>query len=539
MKRSLLFFAIFLVAAFSFAEKTVVVSATKAIVFLDGAQVEHKATLPLVKGSNEFRIEGLSPKLDRQSIQVSLSQGAVVSSFEYSIDYLTQTGQSLDIKKIEDSLNIYKKRLERLETERKTNLTMAELLEKGVNHSVSTEGVNITSETIDKNLNYYKQRAEKLASERIQIESQTKIINSRITALNQQLKQDGKKDGQRSGVLNLSIQVTKAMNSDIEITYFTSAAGWTPFYDINLTDISQPMLLQMNAQVAQTTGIDWNNINLCLSTGMPKKNNRLPNFSTWFLRRQPMMRTELYSVKRAATANGVTMSAVTMDATTEIVTEEEYDSMDDFIATTEQALNIKYDIDLKYTILGNGKQQTVGLLNHKIDDAEYEYYAAPKLSESVYLCSVLPNQHKLSLLNGNANITYANTYYGQTYINASTTEELRLTLGEDKQIALKREKIAELSKTKTIGQNKSMEQNWRIIVKNNKLQAINITIEEPYPISTAKEIQVELAGNTSKWKKNDTEKGLLTYQMSLEPGQSKEIIIGYNVKYPKDWNINL
>ena len=349
----------------------------------------------------------------------------------------------------------------------------------GVNHSLSVERVTVSSEVIEKNLNYYQQRSAKLATEKASLEKQKTHLNERIAALQKQLRQDGTKDARRSGILNLALMSDKVVNAKATVRYFTNNAYWTPFYDINVTETNAPMQIVMKANVAQTTGLDWKDIKLTLSTGTPSKSNVVPEFSTWFLRQQQIYATRSY---QAASANAMMPMAkmAVMDAA--VAEEMEMDEMamgtvENYITASEQTLNVEYAISLPYTILGNGKQQTVGLLTHKVENAVYNYYAAPKLSSAVFLRASVPDYQNLSLLDGSANITYAGTFYGQTFINASSSEEvLKLTLGEDKQIAVKREKVAEMSKTKTIGSNKSVTQTYRITVKNNKKRAVPLRI---------------------------------------------------------------
>ena len=270
------------------AEKPIVASPQEAIVFINGAELTHQAVLPLKKGTNEVRIEGLSPKVDRNSIQVSLSDGVVISSFQYSVDYLSSDRQPVNTRLLQDSIEIYQSQIKKLESDLQTNTTLQQLLETGVAHSINVDRVNVTSETIEKNLNYYQQRSQRLAQEKTSLEKQKTNASARVAALKKQLQQDGTKDARRSGVLSLSLVAEKQVSAKAVIRYFTNNAYWTPFYDINVTETNAPMSIVMKANVAQTTGLDWQNIRLTLSTGTPSKSNTVPEFSTWFLTQQPI-----------------------------------------------------------------------------------------------------------------------------------------------------------------------------------------------------------------------------------------------------------
>ncbi len=69
-------------------------------------------------------------------------------------------------------------------------------------------------------------------------------------------------------------------------------------------------------------------------------------------------------------------------------------------------------------------------------------------------------------------------------------------------------------------------------MKNNKKDSINILLKDQFPISTDKDIEVNLIENGNAEADNDT--GLLNWKLSLAPGESKKIRFAYTIKYPKN-----
>ena len=63
------------------------------------------------------------------------------------------------------------------------------------------------------------------------------------------------------------------------------------------------------------------------------------------------------------------------------------------------------------------------------------------------------------------------------------------------EIAIKREKIADKSGTKFLSGYKEQTFTYDITVKNNKKEAIEMLLKDQYPISTDKEITIELLDN--------------------------------------------
>jgi hypothetical protein len=105
-------------------------------------------------------------------------------------------------------------------------------------------------------------------------------------------------------------------------------------------------------------------------------------------------------------------------------------------------------------------------------------------------------------------------------------------MGRDKKIAIKREKIADKSGTKFLSGYKEQTFTYDITIKNNKKEAIELLLKDQYPISTDKEIIIELLDNGKA--KVNTETGILTWDVKLGAGETKKFRISYKIKYPKD-----
>jgi uncharacterized protein (TIGR02231 family) len=213
------------------------------------------------------------------------------------------------------------------------------------------------------------------------------------------------------------------------------------------------------------------------------------------------------------------------------------EGLEDYITVSESALNITFGIDLPYDIASNGKEQTAVLKETDIA-VNYKYYAVPKLDKDAYLLAEITNWQNLNLLPGDANIIFEGTYVGKSFIDPNTTTDtLNLTLGKDKRLAIKKEKLADFSSVKFLGSNKLQKITYDLTVKNNKKEAVNMLLKDQYPLSTNKEIEVALLESSDAMVNAET--GVLTWKLSLAPGESRKIRFSYSVKYPKDKTVNL
>ena len=207
-------------------------------------------------------------------------------------------------------------------------------------------------------------------------------------------------------------------------------------------------------------------------------------------------------------------------------------NMNDYTTIEEQELNVSFDIDIPYDILSNGKAHSVSLKDIKIP-ATYKYYAAPKAEKEAFLLAELNDYAKYNLLPGEANIVFEGMYVGKTTINPNQTQDtLNLSLGRDKKISIKRERITDKSGTKFLSSYKEQTFTYDITVRNNKKEEINMLLKDQYPLSTDKEITVELLDKDGA--KANEETGILSWEIKLRPNETKKYRISYKVKYPKD-----
>lgn len=215
-------------------------------------------------------------------------------------------------------------------------------------------------------------------------------------------------------------------------------------------------------------------------------------------------------------------------------------SMEKFISVDDNQLNMTYNIDLPFSVPGNGKEQSLDLRLTEVV-AEYKYYCAPKLDTETYLLAEISNWQELNLLSGKANITYDGMYIGETLIDANSTQKkMTLTLGTDKRVVVKREKLRDFSSKKTFGSDVKQMFTYKITVRNNQNKPIQMVLKDQYPLSTQKNIEVELneKDTTIPTAKNE-EVGVLSWEETLNAGETKIYQISYSVKYPKNINLNL
>jgi hypothetical protein len=205
--------------------------------------------------------------------------------------------------------------------------------------------------------------------------------------------------------------------------------------------------------------------------------------------------------------------------------------------TSYQPTTVVYEIKDPYTIFNDGKTYTVDIDGFEIP-ALYEYYAVPKIEPDVYLTAKVIDWQELNLQPGEANLFFEGTYLGQSYLDIlNAGDTLKLSLGKDKGVIAKRTLQKEFSQKKFLGSNKTDIRQYEIVVRNNKSQPINIIVEDQFPISTQKDIEIQDKKYDGAKLNDDTQK--LTWTITLEPKKESKLGFRYEVKYPKDRSLVL
>lgn len=526
--------------------KAVASVVTEANVFFNGAELTHIARAQLEAGANEITIEGLSPYIDMNSLRIKVSDNVVVAASEFSVDYInTAREQKPMLAELEKKIAGKTAQIEKVDIDRRINENMLTMLREGIAKNVSGSEKGLGTDELKKTLDYYKSKSEELEAERAKLNTARAELQKELDGLRNQYNQESVKGSKTSGILRLNLSSPAVVNAAFSITYFTPQAGWVPYYDINIASTDKPVKIIARSKVFQTTGLDWDKVKLTLSTAQPSSGNVAPLFSAWFL--QPAVQhpratgREGSSMKMAGMAvqNTYSYNEEVMEIAADAPIMEQ-STMERYVTASDNDLNVTYQIDMPYSIPGNGKEQRIDLLTTEAT-AQYKYYATPKLDSRTYLIAEIADWQKLGLLSASANITYDGTYIGETYIDASSTnEKLTLTLGTDARVSVKREKLQDFSSSRTLGGDVQQVFTYRITVKNNQNRTVKLVTKDQYPISTQKNIDVTLrTKETTKWTANVEELGVITWEDELAPGETKVYEISYSVKYPKDMKLNL
>lgn len=526
------------------AENRVSPTISEVTVYRQGAKISSVATVRLAAGANEIVFENLSPYFNPNSLQVKIGGGSaqLLSAIfrQKSPEPIREPARSQIIR---DSLVLLGDRLADSRAEADVLQGEANVLAEAtgqVGIFNPQTGRVLTVEELKNLTAFYTKRQLEIKLRLLEIERNQRKINEFYQKLSEILRRLSPNTGNPTGEIALKISAqTGGQAVEIVCTYLVTQAGWSPLYDLRTAGVDKPLNLVYRANVHNSSGFDWKNVRVHLSSGQPLANNERPVLSPIWVDFRPVYAMQkgknqqeigLQNIQNMAQAPAMAYSKEETDMARAGKLDDKFFAPDG----PDDGLLINFDLEKPQDILANG-QENIVLVGEQEMACVYEYHAVPKLECAVFLLAKVPDYGKYSLLPGVANLFLEETFVGQATINPKTTADtLLLSLGRDDQISIKRTQPQDLTGRKNgiFGSSKKETNTFEIAIKNNKRAAIRLEIIDQYPLSKQEDIKVELeeAGGAQV----NTDLGKLTWKLDLPPGGSQKLRFSYSIKYPKD-----
>lgn len=508
-------------------QKTVDSKINHVTVFLSRAQIEREVRTQVEAGKTDLIITGLTSQLDQQSIQVAGKGNFIILGITHQQNYLSELNTPKSLHILKDSVEFFQKQL-LIEQSQKEILNKEEQMLLS-NQKIGGTNQNLTVAELKGMADFYRTRLGEIVIARMKHDDKIKKINERLTKVQQQIQAQNELYTRNTSEIVVSISADAPATVQLDVNYIVANAGWQPLYDLRALDTKSPVQLNYKANVYQSTGEEWKNVKLKLSTANPNQGGLKPELYAWYLDfDQP-----IYKMLKGK-ASGVAMRS----AAPAMAMEKEEDAMEppaettaDFVSTVQTSLNTVFDITLPYTVSSSNKPTLVDIRKHELK-SDYLYSVAPKLDADAFLMARIVGWEELSLLPGEANVFFEGTFVTKTFIDPNNIKDtLSISLGRDKRIVVKREKLKDFSSRKAIGSKQSDSYAYAISVRNAKTEAIKIIVEDQVPVSQNSQIEVTATElNNANYTQ---ETGKLIWEMTVQPNETRKVVYKFDVKYPK------
>lgn len=333
----------------------------------------------------------------------------------------------------------------------------------------------------------------------------------------------------------------------LEISYRVNSAGWEPVYDLRLDqDEDATLEIERHARIVQTTGEDWNGIDLTLSTARPSQRMDTPEL---WATQAIQLTQEVYGRASGALVQKsmapaaprrerqlMESQAVLMDA----IEEEAYVEADSIMAEIDtQGQTVVFHLTSKASITGDGTVRQLSI-DKSTSKVNLLARATPELDTNAYLYAALTNGFGGPILPGRASAFRDGTFIGELYMPlVAAGKETTLPFGVLDGLEIKRHVIErEDGDFGIIGTTSRRIERYELTAESVLTYSIPVTLFDRAPFSEDEDLEIEAYARPQPSEIDiDGKRGVRSWTFDLKAGSSKKIQFGYEITWPGEGQI--
>ncbi len=356
---------------------------------------------------------------------------------------------------------------------------------------------------------------------------------------------DGKLDIEKRVILN--IYSTKEKEINFQFNYIVPNTYWVMRYDIRASKVKRKVNISIHGNINQSSGEDWNDVKLILSTGAPVSSIRVPILSYWFLdidypQKKYRDNFSYYKSKKSSRKKGSAV-ADEMDNSISKISNVPQSSV------KQKGSSFEITFPIRQTILSSSKYQKKFIKEFKLEggkDLDFYYQVVPAKSNVSYLRVKAKNTTSIPWLTGKAQLFFEQEFMGITSLLYTPIKQKRdLVLGVENRITSKKILIKKFEdKSGVFGGNRQIKYSYQITTHNKTAKLSKIILNDTLPISRNKKITVEIKNLNIPFMKDkktlnsyEYKIGKRKWELKLQPGEKRKINYDVVITFDKETKV--
>ena len=335
-------------------------------------------------------------------------------------------------------------------------------------------------------------------------------------------------EAEERAYLAIDVRAAEAIEGVLSLTYMTEDAAWRPTYDVRLTTgDAAGMEIDRGAYIQQSTGENWTDVALTLSTVRPAEQGEPGEVWPWLRRifdkeppRPSMLTKERFSADAAAPM-----------AEPSIVAEEVQ------AGASFDGLSVTYSYPDTVNVANRADAVKIALGTLELDPEIYAQ-AIPLADRTAYLTAGFTNNSgELILGTDRAQFYLDGTFVGQRYMDLiAEGDEAELSFGPIEGLRLER-----------IVQDRQQGDRGVITRSNQEVEQVEITLRnltgrdwdvrmrDRVPYSEQEDLEITWQSSPMPTEENvDGKRGVLEWRFDMAPGAEQRVTLSHTLKWPED-----
>ena len=491
---------------------------TTATLYPSHAELTWEQSANVTFGPGTVEIEGLPVSLQDQSLQVAFEGGAGSQVRQVQISRVEQAEfVAGETRRIRDELSAVTLRIQEQEDSIRAWNQQVTLMSKAAEspHELSASELNDMAAAL-------KNTTQSALSE-------IRTIRSKMTAdialrdrLIRELSQV-KQGAMATKKVLVRYLAPKNGELQVKLRFQTSEAGWRSEYSARLKtelegEVGGEVTLEHLAVVQQSTGTDWEGVELRLATTNARRGTSMPPLYSWVVSPEP---PQAYRSSK--------LSAPMADMQAEMLTGSAA------VVERQSTFTQSYRVPLPVDIPSDKSGQRLTVAEHQIP-VKVATWTAPVMDTTGYLHATGTFQSEAPIPAGRLTLYRDGQSVGESQLPQLTDgEELTLGFGVDEGIRVAM--VNELERTGEEGvfksENVQRRQN-RFEITNHHPKAVQVRIFDRLPVSQKDILTVKPLEISEPVERDvDDKKGVLAWNREVPAGQTVNVKSGFEIRVPE------
>src|SRR5947209_1901165 len=492
---------------------------TSVTLYPGSATVERTARV--VPGMTRLEISGLPANFDPQTVRVESTPGVRLGEVSTQ-DQSRTAASSARESAIEDKIQALKDRQAVLEVDARSAQMAADYISRLGAPSSGTEkpAPALNGKSVSEVIEAVR-RGGSDAFGRIQkVQVQKRELDKEIRALERDLARlrSGAKD-----VRTIAVGGSAEGPGEVRVSYQVNGAGWRPAYRAGLDSAGSKVLLERQGAISQTTGEDWTNVRLKLSTGQPRLSPQGTEPRPWKL---SLLEPRSGTVSGYAT-NLAAAPAELRSAKVDELRQEAPIEVQTTFAT-------EFEVPGTVSLPSDGRKLTVSLAKLSLP-AKMRLRVVPRLDAAAVVTAEAERPEGVWLA-GDIQLYRDGNYVGATSWNPQASAALVLPFGRDSLMRVKVDRAKDRNGSGgLIARRNEREVSDLFTLTNHHKTPVELLVLESSPVSTNDQIKVEAKFDPKLTEENWEERqGVGAWARAIAPNQTLKFSVAYTIGYPKD-----
>lgn len=260
-------------------EQSIKSEVSSATIFLNSAQITREKKVELKKGIQLIKFVGLSPFIDKKSIQIK-AKNIEIRAANFQKNYLSKNKKSTELITLETKFTDL---INEIDLENIALLTTQEEIRFFKENRAIKGNQTLTVNALKEASIFYGTQMKSLNTKELKIKNKLKKLQIEKSLLAKQIEDLNSKRNFATGEIFIKVSSSSNKVVDFQLIYNVTNASWYPSYDVRVSDINSPLTIVYKANIKQNSKVDWKNVKLQFSSANPSTSIKVGEIIPYFL----------------------------------------------------------------------------------------------------------------------------------------------------------------------------------------------------------------------------------------------------------------